>query len=154
MKCNLFTVQVDHTALFIRVPSFYEVSGNLMKDVSSAAQCTPPHFPPPHTHPLGACDFGLWQLKLYKPLAPCLRPRCALKTSRSTCKQRLHANITAPLLIRAVLQLHYVPGINIQRASAAFFCDNSTRPQCFLAVLWPLIIWFTAFVTLPRGTLL
>lgn len=84
-----------------------------MKDVSSAALTPLPH--------LGVCifDVAAEALQAARPLFTATLARS--KRSRSTCKQRLRANITLPLLIRAVLQLHYVPGINIRRASATAF---------------------------------
>lgn len=125
MKCNPLQYRLI-TQLFPFIPLFYEVSCNSMKEVFNAAP----------THPLGCLHPRCVAAKALQAALLLFTAALCVEMSRSTHKQQLHANITVPLLTRAGCNYIMSQALT-SRERAPVFCDNSPRPQCFLAALWP-----------------
>lgn len=125
MKCDPLQYRLI-AQLFSFIPLVYEVSCNSMKEVFNAAQ----------THPLGCLHPRRVAAEALQAALLMFTAALRVEMSRSTHKQQLHANITVPLLTRAGCNYIMSQALT-SRERAPALCDNSPRPHCFLAALWP-----------------
>lgn len=93
---------------------------NLMEDVSNAAL----------TPPLGCLHLWFVAIGALQGALPLFTATLHVQTSRCACKQRLHANITVPLLIRA--DCNYIMS---QALTSRECCFSVTTPLA-LGVSW------------------
>lgn len=125
IKCSPLQYMLITLLLSFKPLAFIKLV-NLMKDVSNAAL----------THPLGCLRLWFVATGALQGALPLFTATLHVQTSHCACKQQLHANITVPLLIRAHCNYIIAQALT-SREQVLLFCDNSTRPRCFLAALWP-----------------